>query len=114
MKLIKCLKSFLFSIILLAISPCVAFATLTTPQVVDIPGLSGGGGGVIPSLIGAIKWFGVVVAVVMVLIVGIKYLSKGAGAKADVKSNLIPMLIGAIIISSAAAITEAVFNAFAV
>ena len=64
----------------------------------------------VESIIGTVKWIAVVVAVVMVIYVGIKYLTAGAGTKADVKGNLIPMMIGAIIISSAAVIVEAVFN----
>ena len=69
--------------------------------------------GLIPmvrAVIGAVKWIGIVVAVIMVIYVGIKYLTAGAGTKADVKSNLLPMLIGAILIASAGTLVDAIFG----
>jgi len=62
------------------------------------------------NIVGSIKWIAIVVAVVMVIYVGIKYLTAGAGTKADVKSNLLPMLVGAILVASAGTIVDAVFT----
>jgi len=62
------------------------------------------------TIVGSIKWIAIVVAVVMVIYVGIKYLTAGAGTKADVKSNLLPMLVGAILVASAGVIVDAVFG----
>jgi len=64
----------------------------------------------VTTVVGGIKWIAIVVAVVMVIYVGIKYLTAGAGTKADVKSNLLPMLVGAILVASAGVIVDAVFQ----
>jgi len=66
---------------------------------------------VVNNVIGAIKWIGIVIAVVMVIYVGIKYLTAGAGTKATVKSDLLPMLIGAILIATSSTIVSSVLTA---
>ena len=60
----------------------------------DIDGLNTVAG----TILGAMKFIGYVVAVVMMIYIGIKYLTAGAGKKAEVKDTLVPMLIGALLI----------------
>lgn len=60
--------------------------------------------------LGAIQWIGIVVAIVMVLWVGIKYVTAGAGTKAEVKKDLIPMLVGAALIGLAIPIVKGVIT----
>lgn len=43
----------------------------------------------------------------MLIFIGIKYMLKGAGAKAEVKSTILPWLIGCILVASASIIVEA-------
>lgn len=59
-------------------------------------------------LIGIITTVGVVVAVVILLVLGIKYMMGSASEKAEYKKTMIPYLVGAILIFGASAITKVV------
>lgn len=45
-------------------------------------------------------------AVGMLMFIGIKYMTKGAGAKAEVKNTILPWLIGCVLVSSASGIVN--------
>lgn len=59
-------------------------------------------------IIGIITTVGVVVAVVILLVLGIKYMMGSASEKAEYKNTMIPYLVGAILIFGASAITKVV------
>lgn len=59
-------------------------------------------------LIGIITTVGVVVAVVVLLVLGIKYMMGSASEKAEYKKTMIPYLVGAILIFGASAITKVI------
>ncbi len=59
-------------------------------------------------LIGIITTVGVVVAVIILLVLGIKYMMGSASEKAKYKETMIPYLVGAILIFGASAITKVV------
>lgn len=59
-------------------------------------------------IIGIITTVGVVVAVVILLVLGIKYMMGSASEKAEYKKTMIPYLVGAILIFGASAITKVV------
>lgn len=59
-------------------------------------------------IIGIITTVGVVVAVVVLLVLGIKYMMGSASEKAEYKKTMIPYLVGAILIFGASAITKVV------
>lgn len=59
-------------------------------------------------IIGIITTIGVVVAVVVLLVLGIKYMMGSASEKAEYKKTMIPYLVGAILIFGASAITKVV------
>lgn len=61
-------------------------------------------------IIGIITTVGVVVAVVVLLILGIKYMMGSASEKAEYKKTMIPYLVGAILIFGASAITKVVVS----
>ena len=61
----------------------------------------------IESILGVVAVIAAAVAVGMLIYIGIKYMSKGAGAKAEVKDTLMPYLIGAILVGGASAIASA-------
>ena len=61
-------------------------------------------------IIGIITTVGVVVAVVILLVLGIKYMMGSASEKAEYKKTMIPYLVGAILIFGASAITQVVVN----
>lgn len=59
-------------------------------------------------IIGIITTVGVVVAVVILLVLGIKYMMGSASEKAEYKKTMIPYLVGAILIFGASAITKVI------
>lgn len=61
-------------------------------------------------IIGIITTVGVVVAVIILLVLGIKYMMGSASEKAEYKKTMIPYLVGAILIFGASAITKVVVN----
>ena len=50
----------------------------------------------------------------MTVYIGIKYLTAGAGTKASVKSDMIPLLIGALIVATASTLTQFAFDTFTI
>lgn len=71
-----------------------AYGDQLQEQEVDIGPLAS----VVGTILGAMKFVGYVVAIVMIIYVGIKYLTAGAGEKAKIKDTLVPMLAGALLI----------------
>jgi len=61
-------------------------------------------------VMGTVQTIGFVVAVIMIMWVGIKYLTAGAGEKAKVKDTMIPILVGAIMIVAATTIAGWLFG----
>lgn len=61
-------------------------------------------------LLGIFQTVGAVVAVVILLVLGIKYMMGSAEEKADYKKSMIPYVIGAIIIFGAPAIANMVYQ----
>ena len=61
-------------------------------------------------VVGVITTIGVVVAVVVLLVLGIKYMMGSASEKAEYKKTMIPYLVGAILIFGASAITKVVIS----
>ena len=58
-------------------------------------------------VLGVIQVVGTAIAVGMLIYIGIKYMTKGAGAKAEVKDTLLPFLIGAMLVFFATTIAGA-------
>lgn len=72
-------------------------------------------GGVIEKVVKILEflqWVGFVVAIGMIIWVGIKYLTSGAGEKAKAKETMIPIVIGAILVACALPLATAIFNIF--
>ena len=67
----------------------------------------------VENVLGVIQLIGFVVAIVMVMYVGIKYLAAGAGQKAEVKSTMVPMLVGAAMVGLAPTLVKWIFGIFA-
>ncbi len=53
---------------------------------------------------------GIVVAVIVLLVLGIKYMMGSASEKAEYKKTMIPYLVGAILILGASTIVKAIFS----
>lgn len=64
-------------------------------------------GGKIIDIIGSVA---LVVGVVMVIIAGIKYMMAPAGGKADVKSSIMPLFIGGVLVGASGWLAPMVIN----
>ena len=61
-------------------------------------------------IVSVVQTVGVLVAVVILLVLGIKYMMGSAEEKADYKKSMIPYLVGAVLIFAASAITGIVYE----
>ena len=61
-------------------------------------------------IMGVIQVAGVVVAVIIIMILGIKYMMGSAEEKADYKKTMIPYLVGAILIFAGSTIANVVYE----
>ena len=59
---------------------------------------------------GILTTIGMVIAVLVLLVLGIKYMMGSASEKAEYKKTMIPYVIGAILILGASAIVKAIFS----
>lgn len=64
------------------------------------------------TVIGIIQAVGSVIAVVILLVIGIKYMMGSAEEKAEYKKTLLPYVIGAVILLFASNIVGTIFSAF--
>ncbi len=72
----------------------------------DTSGIKGFGANVVD----IITTIAIIVAVVVLLVLGIKYMMGSAAEKAEYKKTMIPYLIGAVLVFGAAAIAKAVIT----
>lgn len=76
---------------------------------VDASGFTNLGG----KIVRVLQIVGVVVAVVVLLVIGIKYMVGSAEEKAEYKKVMIPYLIGALLVAAGTTIVRVVFDMFA-
>lgn len=62
------------------------------------------------NIVDVISTIGIIVAVIVLLVLGIKYMMGSASEKAEYKKTMIPYLIGAVLIFGASAIAKAVIQ----
>ena len=91
----------------------VALANTSTYNIVPTPPTDlGDVQGKISSALGIAQFIGFVVAIIMLIWVGVKYLTSGAGKKAEAKDTLIPIVIGAALVALAPTIAKFLFDQF--
>ena len=62
------------------------------------------------NIMGVIQVVGVVIAVIILMVLGIKYMMGSAEEKAEYKKTMIPYLVGAILIFAASTIANVVYQ----
>ena len=67
---------------------------------------------IIDNVLGFIQIVGFLVGVVMIIWVGMQYLTSGAGKKAEAKEKLVPILIGALLVAAAPTLAKWLWSAF--
>lgn len=78
--------------------------TLFNKEASNTEGLVNVGG----NIVSIITTIGIIVAVIVLLVLGIKYMMGSAAEKAEYKKTMIPYLVGAVLIFGASAIAKAV------
>jgi type IV secretory pathway VirB2 component (pilin) len=88
----------------------IVFADGITPG--DLGGTAdlGEGKGLVNTIIGWLTGIGMAVAVIVLLVLGIKYMIGSAEEKAEYKKTMIPYLVGAILVFGASAIAQVVYS----
>ena len=64
------------------------------------------------NIMGVINVAGVVIAVIILMILGIKYMMGSAEEKAEYKKSMMPYVIGAALIFAASALAQVIYNFF--
>ena len=97
------------AILMISIS---SFATTVTPSSFSViePTNTGTITTIGGQIIGIVRTVGVLVAVVILLVLGIKYMIASAEEKADYKKSMIPYIVGAVLIFGASAIAGIVYD----
>lgn len=62
------------------------------------------------SIVGILQTVGVVVSVIVIIVIGIKYMMGSASEKAEYKKTMIPYLVGAILIFGASVFANVVYE----
>ncbi len=91
-------------------SQALAYAPSTGSITVTDPGVPSSITSAIGKVLGAAQFIGMVVGIGMIIYVGVKYLTAGAGQKAEVKSTMVPILVGSILVMMAPTIANWIFG----
>ena len=106
-------KFILLMVVVIIAVGTISFATTFTPPTVTPTAPSASGvSNAVSSILGAAQWIGFIVGIAMIIWVGVKYLTAGAGQKAEVKSTMIPILVGAALVALAPTVAGWLFNMF--
>ena len=120
-KSVKIISTLLLAVILVAMFAGIAFAAeegtgpksaidaLTKPDYSDQTDVQNLG----KRIVGVIQIAGVVIAVVVILVIGIKYVIGSAEEKAEYKKTMIPYIVGAILIFAGATIVNVLYGMIA-
>ena len=108
-KSVKVLLILLISIFVISVMQNLVFAVSTTDAITamgnmegaDIEDGTGKLGNIINAVIGLIQVAGTGISMIMVTMLGIKYLLAAPSDKADVKKQIAPLVVGAIILFAA-------------
>lgn len=111
-KAIKIVSTILMVLIMLSVANSVFASSLINPG--DLTGEGTQGGEEVQTLgnqiIGIVTMIGIVVSVLVLVILGIKYMIGSAQEKAEYKKTMIPYVIGAILVFAASTVATIVMN----
>ena len=97
----------MFSSVVMASNPADQVKNFTssnnTPGKAEIQGLAG-------NVISILTTVGIAVAIIILLILGIKYMMGSASEKAEYKKTMIPYLVGAVLVFAATWVASAIYG----
>ena len=112
-KQVKVIATILMVVTILATVGSVAFGASETISALSNPGTVSGASGIQnlgKQIVGIIQIVGAVIAVVVLTVLGIKYMMGSAEEKAEYKKTMIPYVIGAILVFAATSIASVIVN----
>ena len=108
----------IFAVLLILAIAMIAFTTVANATAGDVANIfqkaeesdvdTGDMTTVAGNIVNIITWVGIIVAIIVLLVLGIKYMMGSADEKAEYKKTMIPYLVGAVLIFGASAIVQAV------
>lgn len=107
---IICAAIIALTVVMSLCNVCMAKALNVTDVKADTDFDSGNLGTIGGNIAEIIRNVGIVLAVVILMVLGIKYMVGSAEEKADYKKSMIPYLIGAVVLFGAAGIAQAVVS----
>ncbi len=106
----KILVTLISVLIMVAMLGSVVFATTSPGELKPNPEGTEGISELGEKLMGILSTIGMVVSVLVLMVLGIKYMMGSAEEKAEYKKTMIPYVVGAILIFGASTIATMVFN----
>ena len=94
----------------LSVANTVFAGTLTPGSFNNVNANLGQGTGLVNTIIGWLTGIGMAVSVIVLLVLGIKYMIGSAEEKAEYKKTMIPYLVGAVLVFGASAIAQVVYS----
>ena len=114
-KMVKVVSTILMAIMIISIAASTFAADTVSLQPNGI-GVTDPGGNDIQNvgsrIIGILQTVGVVLSVVVLIVLGIKYMMGSAEEKAEYKKTMIPYLVGAALIFAASAFAQVIYGFF--
>ena len=111
-KMVKIFSTVMMTIMLISIA-CNAFAALEPNQIVANDSVDTGSIGEIGgNIVAVLQAVGIVLSVVILIVIGLKYMMGSAEEKAEYKKTFMPYVIGAALIFTASAFAQVIFNFF--
>ena len=115
-KIIKILTVILMIVMIISISLNVFAGGGITPSQITSDGSSVQGASqmknVANGVVGILRVVGVILSVVILIILGIKYMMGSAEEKADYKKSMMPYIVGAALIFAASAFAQVIYQFF--
>ena len=110
----------IFAVLLILAIAMIAFTTVANATAGDVANIfqkaeesdvdTGDMTTVAGNIVNIITWVGIIVAIIVLLVLGIKYMMGSAAEKAEYKKTMIPYLVGAVLIFGASAIAQVVYS----
>ena len=107
-KFIKVLSIIMLVVMMLVVIGSSASAAVTVPEPDDSVNLTNSVSSTVKTVLGIIKYGGIVVAVCVAMFIGVKYITASPEGKAEVKKTIMFYVGGIVILLSASAIVTAI------
>lgn len=111
-KVQKIVSALMLTVMLITMVSAVSLATtpseITADNTVTSSSITTAG----QKIVGVLQVVGVVLSVIMLTVIGIKYLMGSAEEKADYKKSLMPYVIGAALVFTASIFAQAIYDFF--